>query len=378
MTWTKQSSVSSSTGNSKYFLDGYNLVDGLRLFRNAVADIDNNPVKICVIGDSVTQGSYASDLATKNWVGRLRTALQNTLGNVGQGTYPVPSQFGDQYYPAWSWTGTWTHNYQNSGIGGRSMSGTGTCTASLTFTGTSLDLVYTTNTDGDASGAVVKIDGVTVVSPNFYSATKTYGNVQSYTGLSAGSHTLSITCSSSGTIYIETAIAYNPTASAPKGCYVYNFGSGFAQTSWFSPNISQITNVAKAHLYIVALGINDAINNNTANYQTNMSTIIQGCQNAGASVLLLPYYMINDSNATYNSNYISQITTQYSLCDTYNCALVDIYARWGKSWSTAQAAGMMGSGSFNGASGSDAYHPSDKGHRDIASAVVRHLIGGVA
>jgi hypothetical protein len=132
----KVGSLSKKTG------DGYNLNDGLRKFRNALADIDNNPVKIACIGDSISFGAYASDVNQTNWVSRLRAILQSKLGNVGLGNYPIP----DPNYPTktlWTTTGTWTM-VSNKGGFGRQINANGTDkTLTLNFTGTDLTPLYT-------------------------------------------------------------------------------------------------------------------------------------------------------------------------------------------------------------------------------------------
>jgi lysophospholipase L1-like esterase len=359
--------------NAKINKFGYNLDEGLRNYRNALADVDRNPLKIACVGDSITYGLWSSDIIKTNWAGRLRTIMQSKLGDVGIGAYPITS-LGYANVTPWTFTGTW-NNQNASGSMGKFMYGAAGATATITVTGTSFDLIYGKTTAGGASVSVT-VDGVEKGPINCFSNTgSVYGNVLSVTGLTAGSHTVVIT----GAAIIEGLIGYNPiSATGNKGCYVHNLGTPSATAAWLSPQASKIVSYGGgAHLYIIALGINDA-RNNTANFYTQMGTLISTMQSTGASVLLLPMFMTNDPSAGAIQAYPSLVQQQYQLADQYNCGLIDIYSRWGKSWNTAQIGGLMGSNTFNGNSGNDNTHPSDKGHRDIANAIAYHLVGQVS
>lgn len=363
--------------------DGYNVLEGLRNWRNAIADIDSNPAKIMILGDSIAYGMHASNIMLTNWVNRMRVALSKQLGDQGLGWIPLPTgnPQGGADQPQWTLTGAgWTVSYSNGsptyGVSARFLMATGAAnSASFQFTGTAFDLVYAQGTQGASSGVAMTVDGVAVTPPNFNSATDgNFGKVKSYTGFSAGTHTVQITAPASGYVYVEGAMTFNPPASGAKGVQIYNFAEPSATTKWFPQSLC--LSVAQPHLSIIALGMNDA--NNTglaAAYMQNMGNIITACQAQNSSVLLVAYFDVNDSRKSAWQSLIPQL---YQLADKYNVALVDIYTRWGKSYNLAQIAGLMGASPYVGSAGSDTVHPSDKGHRDIASAIARHLIGGMA
>lgn len=353
---------------------GYNLDNGLRIFRAGVADIDSNPVKIAVVGDSIAFGAYSSDILNTNWVSRLRKILQTKLGDVGVGNYPIPSDTTPTQLALspWTLTGTWTVTTYGS-IFGRWMSATGTANSTtLTFNGTSVDLIYHRGTSGASSGVSITIDGVAQTAPNFYGAASTVGDIQSYTGFSAGNHTLVITAPATGYIYIEGLIAYNTPAGTAKGCYVFNMSNPGARTDYFVNNTAKMTIATKnPHLYIIALGVNDARLAPTS-YYDNLKKMIQDFQSFNGSVVLLPYCI---SDTTQNlANYTVVMQQQYQLANELNCGLIDIFARW-NTYLEAKNIGYMGGTLYDGTNGTDIYHPSNKGHRDIANAISMHLIG---
>lgn len=360
--------IQNSKKNDK---NGYNIAS-LTKFHDAVADVGRNPIKVALVGDSITWGAHCSDVMATNWASRLRTALQAKFGNVGYGTYPIPYSTFLTATP-WVMAGSWTYSNGN-GVVGRYMTGATSATATLTFTGTSCDVIFAKNTSGGT--ATVTIDGVTKTAINCNDVALSFGNVVTYSDLSTDSHTIVITAPASGYAFIESLTAYNPIAAGDKGCYVFNVATPGALTDWHLPFISKVNSLYSPHLVIIGLGINDA-RALSSTYYANMGTLIQGYQNAGASVLLLNYGMIDDTTdieAIYQS-YAPQL---YNLADIYNCAFVDIYTRWGKSWTTAYNAGKMSDGAMDGNAGNNQLHPSDKGHRDIASAIAMNLIGTTA
>lgn len=354
--------------------DGYNIEAGLQHWREAIADIDSNPTTIAIIGDSITFGAFASDILNTSWQGRMRNALQTKLGNVGIGSYPIIAASQTVTVP-WTMANWNVLSPGSGGVFGRwatNPNGT-SLTASVTFTGTSCDLIYGTASPGASSGVTVTIDGNAVTVPDFNSASEVWGNVQSYTGLTAASHTLDITTGTAGQVYLEGLIAYDPASSAPYGCYVIPFATPGAVTADFTPYAAKHVSISGAQLYIIALGVNDSLNSVTvAEYMTNMGTLISAYQAAGASVLLLICEPVNG-----DPQWPQFVEAQYQLAQEYNCALVDIYKRWGSAY--VNTTGMYGtSNDYSGNAGTDGIHPSNKGHRDIANALVRQLIGGIS
>lgn len=358
--------------NAKFTNGGevYNAENGLRNFRVALASAGTKPLNIACVGDSITYGYYASDYTNKSWVGRLRTLLQSKYGNMGTGWMPLPSPNSPDSNP---WTFTGWYQILGQGVAGEFYQSNGAGnTVTLTFTGTQLSVVYSTG-GGGASTSTVKIDGTTVAPINF-SGSNAYGNVQTYTGLTAGSHTLQIT-TASGLSWIEGAIALD-TSGGSNNCVVHRVGRPSALSRDFYSTASRLVSALNnPNLVILAFGINDSNPSVTdlPSYYSNMGTIISAFQAQNASVLLLAY-PIGNISGQWLSNYQTVIAMQYQLADQYNCALLDLNPRW-QSWTSAQALGLYGDGTLDGLSGSDTWHPSDVGHRDIANAIAMLLVG---
>jgi lysophospholipase L1-like esterase len=354
--------------------DGYRMITGLRSYHNALANVDVAPVKIAMIGDSLTWGAWASDIVTNNFVGRLRTVLQAKYGNVGQGNYPVPIAIVSiAQTPWWSVTsGTWATSAAQ-GIGGRAMYGSSSSVIQLTFTGTAIDLFYRKYLNGSSASSIT-IDSTPVACPDFYSSNTVHTQKQSYTGLSTAQHVMVITVEATAGkfVYIEDAIVTSPTVSGDKGVYVYNFGTPNATCGNFLSNIANMMTAVAPDLVVLELGINDRTD--PAAFLTNMGTLLTAVtSDASCSVLLLIPAPFSTAATNYN-NWLTVNQHIYTLADQYDCALLDMTKLW-ESYALQQADGMYGGNAYDGTAGADQIHPSNKGHRNIGNALARHLIG---
>lgn len=288
------------------------------------------------------------------------------------GNYFLPSLSTERTLtPWWTFTGTWTHE-QNDCISQKNVYSGGTVsTATLVFTGTEISIIHRKGSNGSANGVTVTIDGVSKTPPNFYNAATTYNNVTTYSELSAGEHTMVITADPTAGKYcfLSDALVKNPVESGDKGCYVYDFGMPSIATSAFVSSASAIVPITGAQLVMIELGINDRAN--PAQFLANMRTILTAISaSTTTSILLVAANMISDANA---ANYKTIIGYMYQLADEYNCAVVDMYDRWGE-YAVAQAQGLMGETTYTGNAGLDLYHPSDKGHRDYAHAIAANIL----
>ena len=353
---------------------GYNLTSGLRAYRAACADVDANPIKIALLGTSISYGAYASDLHNTNYPSRIRRQLQAKYGDVGYGNYPVPSNSTAlATTPWWQFTGAWTYNGAY-GIAGRCFYGNAVgSTATLVFVGNTLHLFFSKAANGALpAGTTVTIDGSAVTSPDF-SGTASKANFITYSGLSDGEHTLVITMGdTSKYAYIEDALVDKPISSGQKGCYLYNFGHSSAVARRFTDSKAAYTIAPiSASLVIVELGVNDTVD--TAAFLTNMDALLAAINaNPTTSVLLLSMYDWSTTEATLAA--MATIRTHiYNLADTYNCAVLDVYGQWG-TWAQADELGLWGAAGYAGASGHDTIHPSDKGHRLLAEMVLDKIL----
>lgn len=367
---------------------GYNLKAGLLNYKTALSNVANQMVRIHCIGDSITRGEYSSVEFTKSWVGQLRTLLQAQYGNApGEGWIGVYEQsLPAQASPRWTAAG---YNFIQGG--GMHMcwisspSATSTAQASVTFTGTAVRLVYAQSWGG--GNADIKIDGTTVGTINCYNASTVFTTSSLYTGLSNGSHTLTVVPHGDGQVYLE-GIFTNDNATS--GIQVNRIGfSGSMASQWNDSRTLQRWQNIPPHLAIIALGMNECShwqNVPIATYKQNMAALITTMQNAGASVLLVPYQQPDVSWTGPNQPpYSAYVQAQYELADQYNCGIVDIFQAWGSqpglysgqaAWTWAQGQGLFGptTNDWSGSSGWNACHPSDKGYNYIAQILYRNLI----
>ena len=350
---------------------GYNFDRGLKDYKAAIADVERNPIIITVLGTSISDGYYASDIITKNWNGRLRTLLQAKYGDVGVGSYRLPPSASDTHTP-WVLVGSWAYN--NNSLCARRITGGGAAgiTASLTFIGTEITLIYNKGSDG-SNGTTITIDGVSKTAPDFYSATTVINNTVTYSGLTNAEHTIVITADPTAgkKCHIAGALVKKPTTSGDKGCYLYNFAVGGAKTSNFTASASNIVPITHSHLVIIELGANNL--STTADFATELDAIVAAIKaNTGVSVLLLPCYEANTTEA-FKEALKTNRRTMYQVAEKYNCALLDIWSMWG-SWDDGHARGLWGSGSYDGNAGDDIVHLSDKGHRLLGNMVADILL----
>jgi lysophospholipase L1-like esterase len=367
-------SLAQNTKKIEHF--GYNLNDGLLAYRIALSNVQNQMVRVFGIGDSVMRGEYSSVESTKSWVGKLRISLQNNYGNApGEGfigTYEgsLPAGAGSRWTLGAGWQAAFGGGLQ--GLYAKSQGSLNP--ASVTFTGTSVTLLYSRESDGGVGN--ITIDGsapATNPTINCFYGQRDHTLSVTYTGLTNGTHTLSVTPATTANVGIEGIIANNDATS---GIQVNRLGiSGRTSAQWNNALFSQRWNTMKPDLAIIALGLNDS---NTsvplATYKANLATLIQTFQSYGSSVLLVPYFQ-PDTGWIKLAPWSDYVQVNYDLADQYNTGLVDIYRAWGTSYSFAQGKGLFGltTNNFSGASGTNTGHPGDKGYGYIAQVVQQCL-----
>ena len=330
----------------------------------------NNPTQsVVLIGDSETQGYYATNRLTQSWAALLTSTLQSLYGNHGLGLIPL---YDTANYP-WTANGTWTGSttigpYEPSLTISSVFSATGTGaayspTVSYSLSGLLADsFTVLTYTASDSGSCAVSIDGgpATVLSHAPTTPAAPVTDVVAAGGL--GYHSIAVgpngatqKCYFAGVIPTRGTTGLQVSNIAISGSRTDMYGSvtGSAGGLGFLPLLSP-------DLVIISIGIND-LNNAVplATLTTYYTNILNAAQATGASIVIMSEApnSISDGNATWQS-YRAALQ---SLAITYGAAFLDVTARW-KTYAAANAAGYINNN-----------HPSTSGHNDIANYLISSL-----
>ncbi|MEW6379783.1 MAG: SGNH/GDSL hydrolase family protein [bacterium] len=343
-----------------YYIEG-----NMDTWRSTLAKLKSGTTgifNVCCIGDSITEGDKAgnshNDYRTKGFVGRLRTRLAATFGDVGLGFIPV--HFSDDY-PAFSFTGTWIDSSWY-GIGNyqKRSSNTG-ATATVSFNGTGIGVVVARN--NIAAQYTISIDGGAAVTHDTYNATLVSPYAYEETGLADTDHTAVITVDNGANPTRNLYFLGIYPIKGTTGIRVHDCArsggraSDFVQTGCLDLEINYWTPV----LTIVSLVANDFnFQTGLSAYETSMSQIIDTARTHGSCMVL--------ANGLFNVSKTIPITAYEEVCRklalSKGCAFLNLNRRW-KSYSNANSLGYM----------ADALvHPNQAGHQDIATFLLDHLL----
>lgn len=322
---------------------------------------------IAQIGDSITEGSYATALGVSDTPARLQSALRTR--------FPVAGVAGGRgWIPAGNNTTSATPLFTLAGTPGQ-FTGWGpsfqfvnlnsaTTKATVTLTGTSFDILCIQQS-GQGVG-YYKIDGGTAVTFNTSGSTVDAAKVVSQAALTAGSHTVEIGWSSGGPVYLEGVWEYNQDET--KGINVVRGGySGSSTGTWlggggYQWNAIQSLNPA---LIVIQLGTNDAntagANLSSAQYKTNLQSMITNLRAAATTpppiVLSLVHQPSTTTGVTLREPWANYATAAQSIANG-DSAVVFVN----------HSIRMPAGGATNTYSlySADGVHPSDRGYSFIA------------
>lgn len=345
----------------------------LRAWSAGWANRNYGPVDILSIADSVTEGAGAT-VQNRRWWDLLRDGLRAK----GQ---PAGVAGGVGYVPAYSYynnpavtTGTVTQP-STDGLGYLGLTLSPAATWTLTFTGTALDVFVTKNSGGGT--LAVSVDGAstgtgfaTIATAN---ATKVSGSKTRVGGLTAGTHTVIITCSTA-TAVLEGVMVYN--GDETKGIRVWNNAHSGNTAGSFTGTPAVWTGAVASiqpSLIVGFLGINDwrtapdasAPSNYLSNYMTAIAAARAVCTIKPSVLLVVPYVPLvgtNTANASYQVFHNQLVQMQRSIGDV---ELVNLFARTGGMGFQSNQMGLLSA---------DNIHPSDKGHQFIADAVLGKIV----
>jgi lysophospholipase L1-like esterase len=278
---------------------------------------------------------------------------------------------GPGYYPIWENFSGWTFPQGNGsglpyGLGVYSMPiGGSTPSAQLVFTGTDLDIFFTRQ--AGAGNLVITIDGVQRASVPTSGTGQ--GIAYRYSGLSASSHTLVVTCTGgNGTAILEGVMAYN--GDTVLGLRSWSAGhSGYTTNDYANTQWAGALSTATPNLVFVYLGINDRYQSYTPDqFKANLQTIVSQIKAKAPSptiVLMKQYdWYIAPGQAYPTSQYSAKID-EIVAADPNYCMSLDLNALIGPTYSLAtDMADLM----------SDAVHPNPQGMQMIADAALAAVL----
>lgn len=333
--------------------DVQDAVTGLR-------NLTNVPKTWMAIGDSITEGSYASTRENR-WISRARDKLRTRAGLTG----------GVGYIPAWQvtvadgggflWPNPWTPTGDASlidwldSLGFRGALLNAGASMSISVTGTSVD-VWAIRAPGNAALSI-KIDGGTPVT---LATDGAYGSPTVRTGISLGTrgtHTVAIS-SPTGTAALAGVMVYDGDETAGLRLYdAAHSGWNSTQAINFNPgNLAALVAQAAPDLVSIGIGVNDiaagiASTTTAANVAQLAQTVWAGAPRA--RIIFVLTYAPAGNDAAWGP-YTNEL--RY-LCATRNLELLDLRDRMGVATT---------SGYWHG----DGLHPSDTGHELIADLFV--------
>lgn len=347
----------------------------------ALRNAKTGRASISVIGDSITAGYYSTNWDTKSYVAMLRSLLQADYGNGGEGflsllhTDYTPGAPGGDAVVRWVYSaGVWTGNYGDQRQGAGAIAGrkytNSASEASLVFTGDSIQVMAAHNHSLGTQTMGIYVDGILKATYDCkgtgIDAQLDYGQLISITGLNNAEHTLMIRQDGSGKyIFVEGCRPLIGT----KGIVVDRFGKGWIRADWlgeieeanaaanYFQALKSCVDRLDTDLFVVALGINDYINQVAlVTFESRLTAIVARCKaKADCVILAMPQ---PDSSLTIP--YSGYCTSMATVATAQSCYFLNTRARW--------------SNVFDAAKMSDANHPNDAGHADIAQFVYESVI----
>lgn len=348
--------------------------DELSRFHNALAKRFYSPVRILVIGDSLSEGQGAT-VKSRRWIEMLQSRLRFL--------YPVSGVAGGEGYVASAWNQTsfatgWSYGGNVAadgtfGWGHRSVvlkSPDGFATR--TVNGTSIKICYTKNT---ALGSFsVFLDGsgtatATINTATGASSTTHDGGTATVSLGTRGSHTVKLAWASGGNCIVNGMYVYDQDESS--GIMVVDSGQYGSKTGqWVAPdNVNQYVigdDVAELQppLCIIELGPNDYLQNvdpavTGANFVTLINQVAAACTVPPSFVLIGDYQVAGTQTYQWTQYLAAMKAVADSRTDTLYCNLT---------------LGMLSPPPNNtGLYDVDNVHINDNGHSRIADTVTSFI-----
>jgi lysophospholipase L1-like esterase len=312
-------------------------------------------VPVTLAGDSAMSGWKATTIGVDDYATVL-TAQLKAAGYPVTGGWVFPGNGQTPGDSRWTFggTNTWqgraitTNNYVWSAATGNS------ATFTSTSTGTVMEVGLVTTTASQTVNYV--IDGGASTP---YALTANVMNKLSLTGLTSGTHTITITTTGAATVWLCGARVRDTTGLSISNAAIYGSHTNDWLPTLISSSIINPFNLTTSlggapKLVILGLGGNDALHGTDGTpaytpvtFKANLSTIVSSYQSAGATVVQRTYpYLTTSAITTLASKQAAGVTWEtflsntYDVSDTYDTALIDHTTVLGDA-NTLVAGGLM-------------------------------------
>ena len=371
-------------------------------WQTAKAASGTTQANLLQIGDSVGQGFVSTDVFAKGYFGLMRANLLKTYTLGGDFYGPQMNATFDSHVTTPPYVyGAGARSFGNGGRGywiyNNAVYAGNFVTFTTPYACTAIDIHYGNYTAGafdysvDGGGAVTQ----TVTGSGGTGPDCTHAKI-SLTGLANTTHTIAFqnptatpaSCLITGiTTWKSTTTGINFANMSVSGFSSANFVTrvdsasnplcpalyqGYTPQKEGQGSASQIANntgygfPTQPHLAIIQLGINDLQQSvSAATFATNVTYFIQAFRRGqpNASIILLgasnPDGVNSDMRTPFTGakNWQQYLLQMFTLAQMFNCAFVNIHAKWGELGVTS---GFQASGDG---------HPLDAGHQDIANVL---------
>lgn len=354
---------------------------------------------ILQIGDSIGQGFATTNNITKSYFSLLRTKLitDYSLGADFYGPqwslYSSPSLLGTAPFVF----GAGAKSSSPGGFGFFAFNSAVYSTPLVTFTSPAACIAVDVHYQDYAAGTFdILIDGVfnqTITNTTVNGTNSAIDKKVSITGLSNAVHTVTLQNPSASTTCIIVGITTYTTSST--GIRFANISvQGYATTHWMTipnatgvqmrpalfqgatpqnqgitqtvPNNTGFGFPTQPHLFIYELGVNDMqLATAPEEYAVNTSLFINAVRRGqpNASIVLVAPSVPSGVNSDVTTPFTTSVLWEeylikmHDIARTYNCAFVNIHAKWGE---TGVNSGFQTAGDS---------HPTDAGHTDMANLI---------
>lgn len=345
--------------------------------RNYLKDWDSQISKL--------QQGTASTTATAIWIGDswvqngtlaqpLSGYLRTKFGDAGVGYYGAASVNTGNSFSAYAMSatrikvGSWTDISRNTYVMSASIAtdSSSTVNDSIYYVGVATDFIVHYMQKPSGGSFVLRVDGTnpTTVSTSGVLSFST----SSKTGLTDGTHTLSIKVSSAGSGVLINGAEINRNNN---GIRIHNLGtSGSSSADWVKQNAANWQNsisVLNPNLAIITLGINDAVQGiPISTYTANLKIIIDRilAVKPNCAILLFSQSDISTVTTFPMSSYVNAMKL-FALANNY--AFIDNYSLIG-SYATANARGLY----------ADAVHLNNTGGNVLIQNFQNYLMNGLS
>lgn len=360
----KKSKGSSGNRENNNFMHNKDI--GLREWRatRAKALSGTTPrANVNLIGDSITEGSGATNNYTQGMGGLLRSYFTSTpFPNTGTGF--IPAHYATSEGTKWlALTGTWSDGDGLFGVGKKvKTSSSINSTATFTFTGTGFNIYYVQRSGGGSFTVAVDGGAPVTVNTNGATAQQKYGLFS----LGNASHSVVINVTVAGAQGVSI-IGYESAVGATVGAslnLMAKYGSVLADhTPSFQTQLE--IDMFAPKLTMIALMANDfGGQTSLTSYYNGIKLLIEKARVTG-DVLLISTGLRKDNSYAIKQKEYNNVLME--LAYEKDVAFLDIFNAWGGDfvWHQSKMGLIKGAG--------DDVHPLDAGHKDIVDRIITML-----